>query len=143
MTVIAFRPRAAPGLVPTPAGQPRVSGTFRSPRGGAGKMTGSLRLQRLVLVPHGASVTGVFTGELRGHEGSLIGIGSRRATTSADLVQDAQGFRPWVRPFQLDLMGITVDVAGFAVDPALAFPGLDPTTRRPPAVPARDVGPLS
>ena len=34
----------------------------------------------------------------------------------------------------LDLTGITVEVAGFAVDPALAFPRLDPRTRRSLAV---------
>ena len=144
MNVIAFRPRSTRGLPSTPMEQPVVSGTFRSPRGRAGRMTGSVRLQRLVLVPRGAFVTGVFTGALHDDDGSLIGVESRRATVPADLVQNERGFRPWVRPFSLDLMGITVDVAGFAVDPALAFPRLDPATRRPlAAVPAPDIGPVS
>ena len=113
---------------------PSVSGSFRSPRGHAGRMTGSVRVQRLVLVPRGVFVTGFFTGELRDDDGSLIAVGSRRATVPADLVQDERGFRPWVRPFRLDLMGLTVEVAGFAVDPTLAFPRLDPATRRPVSV---------
>lgn len=144
MNVIAFRPRSAPGPARTLMEQPVVRGTFRSPRGRAGRMSGSVRLQRLVLVPRGAFVTGVFTGELRDHDGSLIGVESRRATAPANLVQDERGFRPWVRPFSLDLMGITVDVEGFAVDPALAFPRLDPATRRPlAAVPSPEARPVS
>lgn len=144
MNVIAFRPRSARGPSRPHREHPMVSGTFRSPRGRAGRMTGSVRLQRLVLAPRGAFVTGVFTGELRDDDGSLIGVESRRATAPADLVQDERGFRPWVRPFSLDLMGITVDVAGFAVDPALAFPRLDPATRRPlSARPAHGIRPVS
>ena len=139
MNVIAFRPHYARPLTEPPV----VSGTFRSPRGRAGRMTGSLRLQRLVLAPRGAFVTGVFTGELR-DDGGIIGVESRRATAPADLVQGERGFRPWVRPCSLDLMGITVDVAGFAVDPALVFPRLDPATRRPVAALRRQVpGPVS
>jgi hypothetical protein len=139
MNVIAFRPHYARSL----REPPMVHGTFRSPRGRAGRMTGSVRLQRLVLVPRGAFVTGVFTGELRDDDG-IIGVESRRATAPADLVPDERVFRPWVRPFALDLMGITVNVAGFAVDPALAFPRLDPATRRPvAALRAQDFGPVS
>lgn len=140
MNVIAFRPRSARPHIQ----HPRVNGTFRSPRGRAGRMTGSVRVQRLVLVPRGAFVIGVFTGELRDDDGSLIGIESRRAAAAADLVQDEWGFRPWVRPFSLDLMGITVRVAGFSADPELAFPRLDTATRRPGArLAGRDIGPSS
>ena len=140
MTVIAFRPRAAR----TPMQHPTVSGTFRSPRGRAGRMTGSVRVQRLVLVPRGAFVTGMFTGELHDDDGSLIGVETRRATAPADLVRDERGFWPWVRPFPIDLLGITVQVAGFAVDPALVFPPLDPATRRPtPGRAVRHIGPVS
>ncbi len=143
MTVIAFRPRSARDLPPGLLRHPSVRGTFRSPRGRAGRMTGSVRVQRLVFVPRGVFVTGFFTGELRDDDGSLIALGTRRATAPADLVQDVRGFRPWVRPFQLDLMGITVEVTGFVVDPALAFPRLDPATRRPLAVvPSANVGPV-
>jgi hypothetical protein len=122
MTVIAFQPRrnAAPE-VPDGDGAP-VTGTFRSPRGVTGLMTGSLRLQRLVLVPRGTFVTGVFTGELREPDGTLVGRDSKRATVQADLVRDGRGLHPVVRPLQLDLMGITVRVDSFAIEPAHAFP---------------------
>jgi hypothetical protein len=122
MTVIAFRRRrdtAAGG--PDNDGAP-VTGTFRSPRGVTGVMTGSLRLQRLVLVPRGTFVTGVFTGELREPDGTLVGRESRRATVEADLIRDDGGLHPLVRPFQLDLMGISVRVHAFAIEPAHAFP---------------------
>jgi len=134
MSVIAFRPRSARRGVPDaePA-HPAVFGTFRSPTGGTGRLTGSMRVLRLVLGPHGAFVTGVVTGALREDDGTLIGVESRRATVRADLVRDDGAFRPWVRPFELDLMGIAVDVAAFAVEPALALPG------RPPATPAPHV----
>jgi hypothetical protein len=142
MNVIAFRPRSGAGDTPLP----RVHGTFRSPRGRRGVMTGALRVQRLVLVPRGTFVTGVFTGELRDEDGTLVGVASRRATVAADLVQDAQGFHPWVRPFALDLMGIAVHVSPFLVEPAVAFPRLDPMSRRPrrgmtPAAPPPDQAP--
>jgi hypothetical protein len=99
-------------------------------------MTGHLRVQRLVLAPRGAFVTGIFSGELRESDGSLIGVGSRQATAPADLVRDGAGLRPVVRPLQLDLMGILVDVRAFAIDPVLAFPRgpceTGPRSRRPP-----------
>ncbi|HEX5522184.1 MAG TPA: hypothetical protein VFX53_01950, partial [Pedococcus sp.] len=91
-------------------------------------MSGHLRLQRLVIAPRGAFITGVFTGELREPDGTLIGVDSRRATVPADLERDESGLRPVVRPLQLDLMGITIDVAPFAIEPALAFPSDDGRT---------------
>ncbi len=123
MTVIAFRPRPSRGGVRTPDGDSTaITGTFRSPRGRPGCMTGHLRLRRLVIAPRGAFVTGVFTGELREPDGTLIGVDSRRATAPADLVRDDRGMRPVVRPLQLDLMGITIEVDPFAIEPSLAFP---------------------
>jgi len=93
-------------------------------------MTGSLRLQRLVIVPRGAFVTGVFTGELREPDGTLVGVDSRRASAPADLVSFDGGLRPVVRPLQLDLMGIAIDVHSFAIEPWLAFPRGDSRTGR-------------
>ena len=123
MTVIAFRPRPSRGVPRTPdADGTAITGTFRSPRGRAGSLVGHLRLQRLVIAPRGAFVTGVFTGELREPDGTLIGVDSRRATAPADLVHEVAGLRPIVRPLQLDLMGITIDVDPFAIEPSLAFP---------------------
>ena len=137
MTVIAFRPRSTPRRDSAPGREhPQIRGTFRSPTGGSGRMTGSLRVQRLVMTERGAFVTGVFTGSLRDDGGTPIGIESRRATVPVDLVRDVAGFRPWVRPFELDLMGISVEVSTFALDPSFAFPRLDPVRgRRTPAPP--------
>ena len=125
MTVIAFRPRPRPrrGGPRTPDGDSTaITGTFRSPQGRVGSMSGHLRLQRLVIAPRGAFVSGVFTGELREPDGTLIGVDSRRATAPADLVRDDAGMRPVVRSLQLDLMGISIEVEPFAIEPSLAFP---------------------
>ena len=85
-------------------------------------MDGHLRLQRLVLAPRGVFVTGVFTGELRELDGTLVGRDSKRMTAPADLVRDDQGLHPVVRPLQLDLMGLPVRVESFAIEPAKVFP---------------------
>ena len=121
MTVLAFSPRPRGPWV-SPSESTAITGTFRSPRGRSGTMVGSLRLQRLVIAPRGTFVTGVFTGELREPDGSLVGVDSRRASAPADLVRDESGLRPIVRPLQLDLMGITIDIGSFGIEPALAFP---------------------
>lgn len=123
MTVIAFRPRRS-AVEQDPEddeGNP-FTGVFRSPRGRAGTMCGHLRVQRLVIVPRGAFVTGVFTGELREPDGTVIGVDSRRCTVAADLQRDDDGIEAVIRPMQLDLMGIVVDVFAFAVAPSLPFP---------------------
>lgn len=131
MTVLAFRPRPnLEGLHPPDSEGTAVKGTFRSPRGRTGTMSGRLRLQRLVIIPRGAFITGVFTGELREADGTLIGVGSRRATVPADLERAESGLRPVVRPLQLDLMGITIDVPPFVIEPALAFPRAENRTGR-------------
>ena len=118
MTVIAFRPRPPATSQASHAPVP-LAGTFRSPRGRLGHMVGALRVHRLLIVPRGTFVTGVFTGELRDDDGSLVGVDTRRATIAADLVREGHGYLPVLRPFQLDLMGITVDVDATTIDPAL------------------------
>ncbi|MFC7490801.1 MULTISPECIES: hypothetical protein [unclassified Knoellia] len=123
MTVIAFRPRRP--AVEVEPGQDEgnlFTGVFRSPRGRAGTMKGHLRLQRIVIVPRGVFVTGVFTGELREPDGTVIGVDSRRCTVPADLQRDDAGLEAVIRPMQLDLMGILVDVVPFAVVPSVPFP---------------------
>ena len=117
MTVIAFRPRPPAASEPAADTPVPLAGTFRSPRGRTGHLQGSIRVHRLVIVPRGAFVTGVFTGELRDDDGSLIGVDTRRATIEADLVRHGDGYLPVLRPFQLDLMGLTVDVAATPVAP--------------------------
>jgi len=133
MTVIAFRPRPGRrGARPAHPDATPICGTFRSPRGRSGIMIGSLRVQRLVIVPRGAFVAGVFTGELREQQGLLVGVDSRRATVQADLVSDETGLRPVVRPLELDLMGITIQVQSFAIDPWFAFPRREDRSGRSP-----------
>ena len=83
-------------------------------------MRGSLRVNRLVVVPSGTFVTGVFTGELRDDDGSLIGVDTHRATITADVVETAEGRLTVLRPFQLDLMGIPVEVGATTIGPAIA-----------------------
>ena len=136
MTVIAFRSRPGRGG-PRPSsgdGTP-LSGTFRSPRGQLGVMTGHLRLHRLVLVPRGTFVDGVFTGELREPDGTLVGLDSRRATAAADLVRGPPGLQAVVRPLQLDHMGMAVQVHSFVIETELALPLADRRTRRRPRPP--------
>ena len=118
MTVIAFRPRPRAADLAAADTPVPLAGTFRSPRGRLGHMVGALRVHRLVVVPRGTFVTGVFTGELRDDDGSLVGVDTRRATIAADLVREGHGYLPVLRPFQLDLMGITVDVEATTIDPA-------------------------
>lgn len=130
MTVIAFRPRPRPDSEPPVDSRVPLVGTFRSPSGRMGRMEGSLRVHRLVIVPRGAFVTGVFTGEMRDVDGSLVGVDSRRVTAAADLVREGDGFAPVIRPFQLDLMGIAVDLQATRIDPLLAIPQRAPSTAR-------------
>ena len=120
MTVIAFRPRPQPESQRTTGVPVPLTGTFRSPRGRLGHLVGSLRVHRLVIIPRGTFVTGVFTGELRDDDGSLVGVDTRRATIAADLVRHGRGYLPVLPPFQLELMGITVDITATTIDPALA-----------------------
>ena len=67
-------------------------------------------------------MSGVVTGELHDDDGSLVGVDSRRATLAVDLVRDGDRYVPVARAFQLDLMGITVDVEATVLTPALAVP---------------------
>lgn len=138
MTVIAFRPRPRDGETPEQDLQcTAFSGVFRSPRGRTGTMTGELRMHRLVIAPRGAFVTGVFTGTLLDFDGTVVGVDSRRRTVRADLLRGEDGLRAVIRPMQLDLMGLCVDISSFEVLPTLRFPRaplrLD-RQRRPTAV---------
>lgn len=115
MTVIAFRPRPL-GRGEHRSSHTSVTGTFQSPRGRSGRMSGILRVRRLVVLPSGTDVVGVFTAELREADGSLIGVDSRRATVAADVVPGGPGRRLVVPPLELELMGMTVRVQGFTIE---------------------------
>jgi hypothetical protein len=112
---------------------PRLEGTFRSPEGRRGTLTGSLRLERLLITPQGTFVSGVVSGHLRDAGGRVLAVASRSVTTAADLVQEGGRTTARVRPFELDLIGIPVHVAAFSVDPTLAVaadaPALAPEDR--------------
>ena len=133
MTVIAFRagPRRVTGGADS--GPVPLVGTFRSPRGRVGHMRGSLRVRRLVIVPRGTFVAGVCTGTLHDADGSLIGVDTRRATIEADLLRQDDGYATVLRPFEVDLMGLTVSVATTTIDPTVLH---TPGSRRPGAVPS-------
>lgn len=137
MTVLAFRPRRNPEPPASDGDGIPLTGTFRSPRGHEGVMTGHLRLHRLVLAPRGAFVTGVFTGELREPDGTVVGRESRRTTVPADLVRDDLGLHPVVRPLELDLMGLAVHVHSFAIEPGAVFPSRRAGRLRGRPVPGR------
>lgn len=124
MTVIALRPRKPSGGG-TPEGRqpPELVGVFRSPTGSPGVFTGSLRLERLILTPHGAFVSGVVTGELTTAGGVPVGRDSRQVTTAADLQRAEGRTQAVVRAFDVDMMGIPVHVEPFTIDPGFAAPG--------------------
>ena len=136
MTVIAFpHPYSQPEH--TYAGSnPSVTGAFQSPRGRSGHMNGTLRVRTLLPSPAGVSVTGVFTAELREADGGLIGVDSRRATLTASPLRGERGLQLVVDPLELELMGITVRVQRFTIEPPAdlpaseALPGLSAGRRR-------------
>lgn len=121
MTVIAFRPRSRAGARLDQFDDAPFTGTFRTPLGRLAAVEGRLRVQRLVLVPSGIFVTGVFVAELREPDGTVIGVDSRRATVPADLVRRDDGLQPVVRASRIGLMGLELQIAPFPVDPRLSL----------------------
>lgn len=116
MTVIAFRPRQRGEASGRPEEHAAITGTFQSPRGRCGRMDGILRVRRLVVLPTGTRIVGVFTAELREADGSLIGVDSRRTTVAVDVVEEGPGRRLVVPPLELDLLGMAVRVDGLTVE---------------------------
>jgi hypothetical protein len=96
-------------------------GTFRSPEGRRGWLIGSLRLERLLLTPHGAFVSGVVTGHLHSDAGGVVAVASRPVTTAADVLHAEGRTTARVRPFELDMIGIPVHVAAFSLEPTLGI----------------------
>ena len=117
MTVIAFPPRVGRHDTSDAGNHHTVTGSFRSPRARRGEMAGNLRVARLRLTPDGVRLTGVFTAELREDDGAVIGLDSRRTTVTAEVVHGRGGPLLVVGPLDLDLMGITVHVEPFTIDP--------------------------
>ena len=80
----------------------RIHGTFRSPSGGLGTMTGWMRRDRFHVVSD-RLCAGVFTGELHDSEGATVGV-CRRRTVPAEVTRS-------VRP-----LGLSVSIPAFARD---------------------------
>jgi len=93
-----------------------VRGTFRSPKGKVGAMSGWLRLDRFVLDDDELKAAGVFTGELIDADGTLIGVGSCRKTVPAEISRSAGGIVATIGPVDVDLLGLVVTISPFSVE---------------------------
>jgi len=80
-------------------------------------MTGCLRLDRFVVVSDRLCAAGVFAGELLDADGTTIGWGSRRKTAPAEIVRGLHGVTAVIGPVDVDLLGLTVTVPAFTIDP--------------------------
>ena len=99
-----------------------VQGTFRAPSGQWGRMTGLVRLHRLVVKSGQLHAIAVFAGELLDADGSRVGVGSRRATVPADMARSADGISLSIGPLDVNLLGLTVGIEGFAMEMGTAKP---------------------
>jgi hypothetical protein len=94
----------------------RVHGTFHSPSGGFGTMTGSLRLERFHVISERLYAAGVFTGELLDSDGTTIGVGSRRRTVPAEIARSLHDMAVVIGPVEVNLLGLTVSIPAFTMD---------------------------
>jgi hypothetical protein len=102
--------------VPAPNRESRIHGTFPSPSGRVGTMTGCLRLDRFIMVSDQLCASGVFAGELLDADGTTIGWGSRRKACPAEIVRGLREATATIGPVEVDLMGMTVSVAAFTIN---------------------------
>jgi hypothetical protein len=105
-----------PAPAPPLNGEARIDGTFRSPSGGFGTMTGSLRLERFHVISDRLYAAGVFTGELVDSDGTTIGVGSRRRTVPAEIARSLHDMAVVIGPVDVDLLGLTVSIPAFTMD---------------------------
>lgn len=110
------RTDAEPSAGPSPAHAAAVRGTFRSPRGKVGTMTGWLRLDRFVVTAEGLHAAGVFTGELTDADGTLIAVGSCRKTVPAAISRAERGIVATIGPVDVELLGLVVTISPFSVE---------------------------
>ncbi len=94
----------------------RIHGTFRSPSGGLGTMTGWLRLERFHVISDRLCAAGVFTGELLDPEGTTIGVCCRRRTVPAEIARSLHERAVVIGPVDVDLLGLTVSIPAFTMD---------------------------
>lgn len=126
MAVIAFPALAAArcaGDAPAPL-VARVTGSFPSPSGRLGTLTGSYRLERFEWGAGRLIAAGVFMGVLVDADGSRVGLAARRHTSSVDVVAaGGRGLVVLIRPVQVDLLGflVTMDVTSVTVRDAAAM----------------------
>lgn len=92
-----------------------IEGTFHSPRGHRGTMSGTVRVERILDLPHATALDAVVAGRLVDADGTPIGVGSRRQQVSATVVQDSEGTRLSAGPLQVDLLGLSVTVPAFTL----------------------------
>jgi hypothetical protein len=78
-------------------------------------MSGSVRVERVIDLPHVTALDAVVTGRLVDADGTPIGVGSRRQQVSAILVRDSDGTWFSAGPLQVDLLGLSVSVPAFTV----------------------------
>jgi hypothetical protein len=119
MPLIPFPQRhqdEAPAPVRSPHREARIHGTFRSPSGGLGTMTGWMRLERFHVVSDRLCAAGVFTGELLDSDGTTIGVGSRRRTVPAEITRSLHDMAVVIGPVDVDLLGLTVSIPAFTLD---------------------------
>jgi hypothetical protein len=97
----------------------RIHGTFPSPRGGLGTMTGWMRLDRFQVVSDRLCAAGVFTGELLDSEGNTTGVCSRRRTVPAEITRSLHDMAVVIGPVDVDVLGLTVSIPAFTLDTAV------------------------
>lgn len=81
-------------------------------------MTGCLRLNGLLVISDRLFATSVITGELLDADGAHIGLGSRRTTAPVEIAPTAHGIATTIGPVHIDLLGLTVNIPAFSIDPA-------------------------
>ena len=137
MAVIPFPQRERYGeSAPRPPlnRESRIHGTFPSPSGRVGTMTGCLRLDRFVMVSDRLCAAGVFAGQLLDADGTTIGWGSRRKTAPVEIVCGLRGVTAVIGPVDVNLLGLTVRVPAFTIDTG---PRLRGSSRSLPQAPRR------
>ena len=137
MAVIPFPQRERYGeSAPRPPlnRESRINGTFPSPSGRVGTMTGCLRLDRFVVVSDRLCVAGVFAGELLDADGTTIGWGGRYQTAPAEIVRGLRGATAVIGPVDVNLLGLTVSVLAFTIDSGARLRG---SSRPLPQAPRR------
>ena len=114
-----------------------IEGTFQSPTGRVGVMSGRLRLERFVAEADRLCAAGVFTGELYDADGTRIGVGSCRRSAPAEIRRGTEGTAAAIGPVDVQLLGLTVSVPVFTIGIRAAVPVTSPDGAADPDARAR------